>query len=83
MAFEIPATVRFKRKLSFVVFGRYLAPEYFMYGIVHEKTDVFAYGVLLLELISGRQPINHAQQSLVVWVRIALSASVSEVGLLS
>jgi hypothetical protein len=52
-----------------------------MYGIVHEKTDVFAYGVLLLELISGRRPIDHAQQSLVIWVRIALSASVCQVRL--
>ncbi|CAM8944398.1 unnamed protein product [Rhodiola kirilowii] len=27
----------------------YLAPEYFMHGVVNEKTDVFAFGVLLLE----------------------------------
>ncbi|XP_021906781.1 receptor-like cytosolic serine/threonine-protein kinase RBK2, partial [Carica papaya] len=27
----------------------YLAPEYLMHGIVDEKTDVFAFGVLLLE----------------------------------
>jgi serine/threonine protein kinase len=30
-----------------------MAPEYFMHGIVDEKTDVFSYGVLLLELITG------------------------------
>uniref|UniRef100_A0A0R0HNB5 Protein kinase domain-containing protein n=1 Tax=Glycine max TaxID=3847 RepID=A0A0R0HNB5_SOYBN len=28
----------------------YLAPEYLLHGIVDEKTDVFAFGVLLLEL---------------------------------
>ena len=30
-----------------------MAPEYFMHGIIDEKTDVFAFGVLLLELITG------------------------------
>ncbi|KAB2065064.1 hypothetical protein ES319_A09G065100v1 [Gossypium barbadense] len=47
----------------------YLPPEFFMYGIVNEKTDVFAYGVLLLELITGRQAIDSSQQSLVMWVK--------------
>jgi len=47
----------------------YLAPEYFMHGIVDEKTDVFAFGVLLLELITGRQPIDSSQQSLVMWAK--------------
>lgn len=49
---------------------RYLAPEYFMHGIVDEKTDVFAYGVLLLELITGRRAVDSSQQSLVIWVMI-------------
>lgn len=39
-----------------------------MHGIVDEKTDVYAYGVLLLELITGRRAIDSAQQSLVMWV---------------
>ncbi|KAB2617568.1 receptor-like cytosolic serine/threonine-protein kinase RBK1 [Pyrus ussuriensis x Pyrus communis] len=46
----------------------YLSPEYFMHGIVDEKTDVFAYGVLLLELLSGRRAVDSTQQSLVIWV---------------
>ncbi|KAK3230140.1 hypothetical protein Dsin_002021 [Dipteronia sinensis] len=33
---------------------RYLAPEYAMRGHLTEKTDVFAFGVMTLEIISGR-----------------------------
>ncbi|KAK4480123.1 hypothetical protein RD792_013180 [Penstemon davidsonii] len=47
----------------------YMAPEYFMHGIVHEKTDVFAFGVLLLELITGRRAVDSSRQSLVMWAK--------------
>ncbi|KAG0472679.1 hypothetical protein HPP92_014536 [Vanilla planifolia] len=49
----------------------YLAPEYFMYGKVSRKIDVYAFGVVLLELLSGRKPIDDesskGQESLVMW----------------
>ena len=47
---------------------RCLAPEYFTHGIVDEKTDVFAFGVFLLELISGRKPVDGSHKSLIAWV---------------
>ncbi|KAI4314429.1 hypothetical protein L6164_027339 [Bauhinia variegata] len=48
----------------------YLAPEYFMHGIVDEKTDVFAFGVLLLELITSRRAVDDSsRQSLVMWAK--------------
>ena len=51
----------------------YLAPEYFMYGKVSDKIDVYAFGVVLLELLSGRKPIGYetpkGHESLVMWVR--------------
>jgi len=51
---------------------RYLAPEYFMHGIVDEKTDVFAFGVLLLELITGRRAVDsNSRESLVIWVSLS------------
>ncbi|XP_059652572.1 receptor-like cytosolic serine/threonine-protein kinase RBK2 [Cornus florida] len=47
----------------------YFAPEYFMNGIVDEKTDVFSFGVLLLEIITGRQAVDDTQKSLVLWAK--------------
>lgn len=52
----------------------YLAPEYFMHGIVNEKTDVFAYGVLLLELITGRRAVDSSRQSLAIWAKPLLES---------
>ncbi|URE46358.1 Protein kinase domain containing protein, partial [Musa troglodytarum] len=49
--------------------NRCLAPEYFMHGIVGEKTDVFAFGVFLLEMVSGRKPVDGSHKSLLSWAR--------------
>ncbi|KAK8693149.1 hypothetical protein V6N13_070743 [Hibiscus sabdariffa] len=53
----------------------YLAPEYFMHGIVDEKTDVFAYGVLLLEIVTGRRAVDSSQQSLAIWAKPYLESN--------
>ncbi|KAF3452839.1 hypothetical protein FNV43_RR03272 [Rhamnella rubrinervis] len=36
----------------------YLAPEYAMWGKVSESCDVYSFGILLLELVTGRKPIE-------------------------
>ncbi|CAN6547256.1 unnamed protein product [Malus baccata var. baccata] len=47
----------------------YLAPEYFMNGIVDEKIDVFAFGVLLMEIVTGRKPVDSSKLNLLVWAK--------------
>ncbi|CAL5328556.1 unnamed protein product [Camellia sinensis] len=47
----------------------HLAPEYFMHGVVDEKTDVFAFGVFLLEIISGKKPVDGSHQNIHSWAK--------------
>ncbi|CAI5944929.1 unnamed protein product [Closterium sp. NIES-64] len=43
----------------------YVAPEYLAGAAVSEKVDVYAFGVLLLELVTGRSPLGDSK--LVTW----------------
>ncbi|XP_004297467.1 PREDICTED: putative receptor-like protein kinase At4g00960 [Fragaria vesca subsp. vesca] len=49
----------------------YMAPEYVMHGHLSEKADVFSFGVLVLELITGQRNssfnLNVDEQSLLDW----------------
>ncbi|KAJ6981186.1 proline-rich receptor-like protein kinase PERK13 [Populus alba] len=51
----------------------YLAPEYASSGKLTDRSDVFSFGVVLLELITGRKPVDASQplgdESLVEWAR--------------
>ncbi|KAJ8484037.1 hypothetical protein OPV22_016522 [Ensete ventricosum] len=51
----------------------YVAPEYANTGLVNEKSDVYSFGVLLLETVSGREPIDHGRPAnevnLVEWLK--------------
>ncbi|KAL3654358.1 hypothetical protein CASFOL_004039 [Castilleja foliolosa] len=55
----------------------YMAPEYASSGKLTDKSDVFSFGVVLLELITGRKPVDTSQppgeESLVEWARPLLS----------
>lgn len=64
---SISATTRFAGS-----FG-YFAPEYGNTSRITEKVDVYSYGVVLLEIITGKEPVDLTfpvqQQHIVKWVR--------------
>ncbi|XVF74394.1 hypothetical protein PTKIN_Ptkin13bG0107000 [Pterospermum kingtungense] len=57
----------------------YLAPEYAMTGHLLVKSDVYSYGVVLLELLTGMKPVDLSQppgrENLVAWTRPLLTAN--------
>ncbi|PNT01975.2 hypothetical protein POPTR_015G134500v4 [Populus trichocarpa] len=50
----------------------YLAPEYAMWGKVSESCDVYSFGILLLEIISAKKPLEKlpggVRRDIVQWV---------------
>ncbi|XP_024027901.1 receptor-like serine/threonine-protein kinase ALE2 [Morus notabilis] len=68
------------RHISTHVMGTfgYLAPEYAMTGHLLVKSDVYSYGVVLLELLTGRKPVDLSQppgqENLVAWARPLLTS---------
>ena len=54
-----------------------MSPEYALRGIFSEKSDVFSFGVLLLEIVSGRKNTSfnydEQHQSLISYVRSFIS----------
>ncbi|GKV46392.1 hypothetical protein SLEP1_g53378 [Rubroshorea leprosula] len=60
----------------------YVAPEYANTGLLNEKSDVYSYGVLLLEAITGRDPVDYGRPApevnLVDWLKMMVGSRRSE-----
>ncbi|XP_078158638.1 leucine-rich repeat protein kinase family protein isoform X1 [Carex rostrata] len=61
----------------------YLDPEYYATQQLTEKSDIYSFGVVLLELICGREPLRHSGApdsfNLVLWAKPYLQAGSFEI----
>ncbi|VVA90390.1 unnamed protein product [Arabis nemorensis] len=56
----------------------YVAPEYANTGLLNEKSDVYSFGVLVLEAVTGRDPVDYARPAnevnLVEWLKMMVGS---------
>ncbi|CAG7894830.1 unnamed protein product, partial [Brassica rapa] len=46
----------------------YMAPEYALYGQLTEKADVFSFGVVAMEIVSGKSNMKQTESSDPIWL---------------
>ncbi|XXG74123.1 hypothetical protein AAC387_Pa07g2921 [Persea americana] len=60
----------------------YVAPEYASTGMLNERSDIYSFGILIMEIISGRNPVDYSrppgQVNLVEWLKTMVSNRNSE-----
>ncbi|XP_057980656.1 probable serine/threonine-protein kinase At1g01540 [Malania oleifera] len=60
----------------------YVAPEYACTGMLNEKSDVYSFGILMMEIISGRNPVDYSRPpgevNLVDWLKTMVGSRKSE-----
>lgn len=51
----------------------YVAPEYACTGMLNEKSDIYSFGILIMEIITGRSPVDYSRPpgevNLVDWLK--------------
>ncbi|RWW78426.1 hypothetical protein BHE74_00013359, partial [Ensete ventricosum] len=60
----------------------YVAPEYASTGMLNESSDIYSFGILIMEIISGRSPVDYSRPpgevNLVDWLKTMVSNRNSE-----
>ncbi|KAG6434768.1 hypothetical protein SASPL_106410 [Salvia splendens] len=60
----------------------YVAPEYASTGMLNERSDVYSFGILIMEIITGRNPVDYSRPegevNLVEWLKTMVSNRNSE-----
>ncbi|KAL1546946.1 putative serine/threonine-protein kinase [Salvia divinorum] len=60
----------------------YVAPEYASTGMLNERSDVYSFGILIMEIITGRNPVDYGRPAgevnLVDWLKTMVSNRNSE-----
>ncbi|WOL03536.1 putative serine/threonine-protein kinase [Canna indica] len=60
----------------------YVAPEYASTGMLNERSDVYSFGILIMEIISGRNPVDYnrppGEVNLVEWIKTMVTNRNSE-----
>ncbi|KAI4327442.1 hypothetical protein L6164_019902 [Bauhinia variegata] len=55
----------------------YVAPEYASTGMLNERSDVYGFGILIMEIITGRNPVDYSRPpeevNLVDWLKKMVS----------
>ncbi|KAK7292721.1 hypothetical protein RJT34_15573 [Clitoria ternatea] len=60
----------------------YVAPEYACTGMLTEKSDVYSFGILIMEMITGRNPVDYSKPqgevNLIEWLKSMVGNRKSE-----
>uniref|UniRef100_A0A6N2KNM4 non-specific serine/threonine protein kinase n=1 Tax=Salix viminalis TaxID=40686 RepID=A0A6N2KNM4_SALVM len=53
----------------------YMAPEYAMRGYLTDKADVYSFGIVALEIVSGKSNTNYNEAEVITMINVALLCS--------
>ncbi|XP_061970361.1 probable serine/threonine-protein kinase At1g01540 isoform X2 [Populus nigra] len=72
-----PLTWEIRMKIILGTAKGYVAPEYASSGMLNERSDVYSFGILIMEIISGRNPVDYSRPpeevNLINWLKRMVS----------